>query len=84
MAALNDAACPKPLNRQAKIKGTSVWTDMGNVTLSDAAVKFAEQRNLVADTLQITVRDDEDKIEHELTVESFRAFRVSGLRGGAD
>ena len=73
-----------PVNRQAKIKGTSEWTDMGDVTLSDAAVNFVEKKNLTADQLFVTVRDDSDLVEHELTIEAFRAFRVSGLRGGAD
>lgn len=73
-----------PVNRQAKIKGTSQWFNMGNLTLSDAAIRFVERQNLTADKVMVTVRDEQDQVEHELTVESYRAFKVSGLRGGAD
>jgi hypothetical protein len=56
--------------------------DMGAVSIENAAADFAERQNLTADTLFVTVRDDDDLVEHELTVEAFRAFRVTGLRGG--
>jgi hypothetical protein len=70
------------MNRQAKIRGTDRWMDMGAVSIENAAADFAERQNLTADTLFVTVRDDDDLVEHELTVEAFRAFRVTGLRGG--
>lgn len=82
---LNDQAVvelEKPLSRQAKIKGSDQWFDMGNVSLRDAAVNFAEIKNLATDKIYVVVRDSEDLVEHELTVESCRAFKVSGLRGG--
>jgi hypothetical protein len=72
----------RPLNRQAKVKGTEAWFDMGNVSFEDAAVNLAQQKGLVADKLFVTVRDDQDLTEFDLTVESFRGFRVTGLRGG--
>jgi hypothetical protein len=71
------------LNRQVKTKGSTLWVSMGNKTIEDAAVAFAQMRNVEADKLFLVVRDEDNKeVEHELTVESFRGFRVSGLRGG--
>lgn len=76
------ATTEKPLSRHAKIKGSDQWFDMGNVSIQDAAINFAEIKNLATDKIHVVVRDSEDLVEHELTVESFRAFKVSGLRGG--
>lgn len=71
------------VNRQVKLKGTTQWYSMGNQTIEDAAVAFAQLKNIESDKMFVTVRDaDEPTSEHELTVESFRGFKVSGLRGG--
>jgi phosphate uptake regulator len=72
----------KPLNRQAKVKGSDDWIDMGPVSFEDAAVSLVQRQGLVADKLFVTVRDDQDLTEFDLTIESFRGFRVTGLRGG--
>jgi hypothetical protein len=70
------------LNRQVRLKGETQWYSMGNKTIENAAVDFVQLKNIEADKMFVTVRDaDEPAIEHELTVESFRGFKVSGLRG---
>jgi hypothetical protein len=73
---------PMVLNRQAKLKGTDDWEDMGNVSFEDAAVNLAEKLGRGADKIHVTLRDADDKIEFDVTVESTRAYRVTGLRGG--
>jgi hypothetical protein len=74
---------PKALNRQAKLKGTDDWSDMGSVSFEDAAVNFAERLGRGADRVHLTLRDADDPVtEFDVTVESTRAYRVIGLRGG--
>lgn len=79
---MENTIAERPINRQVKVKGTDVWFDMGDVSFEDAAVNLAQRQGLVADKLFVTVRDDQDLTEFDLTVESFRGFRVTGLRGG--
>jgi hypothetical protein len=74
---------PIVLNRQAKLKGTDDWEDMGNVSFEDAAVNLAEKLGRGADKIHVTLRDSDDPAtEFDVTVESTRAYRVTGLRGG--
>ena len=70
------------LNRQAKLKGTDEWEDMGNVSFEDAAVNFADKLGLAVDKIHVTLRDEDDKIEFDVTVELSRSYKISGLRGG--
>lgn len=70
------------LNRQAKLKGTDEWEDMGAVLFEDAAVNLAKKLGRGADKIHVTLRDADDRIEFDVTVESTRAYRVTGLRGG--
>jgi len=73
----------KRLNRQAKLKGTDQWFDMGNVSFEDAAINLAERLGRGADKIHVTLRDADDlATEFDVTVESTRAYRVVGLRGG--
>ena len=70
------------MNRQGKIKGRIGWLDCGSVSFEDAAVKVAEHAQVGADKVTVVVRDQElPDTEFELTVESVRAYRVTGLRG---
>ena len=71
------------LNRQARFNVLSPWQDFGNVTLEDAAVALVERANLVADKVSVQIRDAaEPETIWTVTVEAYRAFKVSGLRGG--
>jgi len=71
------------MNRQGKIKGHIGWMDCGAVSFADAAVKVAQHSQVVADKVFVVLRDQDDpETEHEVTVESVRGYRVSGLRGG--
>lgn len=73
------------LNRQGKIKGHIGWLDCGAVTFVDAAVKVAQHSQSSADKIFVVLRDaDEPEIEFELTVESERSYKVTGLRGDID
>lgn len=71
------------LNRQAKLKGTDEWEDMGAVSFEDAAVNLTEKLGRGADKIHVTLRDlDDPATEFDVMVESYRAYRVTGLRGG--
>jgi len=70
------------MNRQARLKGSSKWTDMGAVTFEKAAVDMVERLGLTADKVTLTLQDDRDRVEFDVVVESVRAYRVTGLRGG--
>lgn len=73
------------MNRQGKVKGQIGWLDCGAVTFADAAVKVAQHSQVSADRVFVVVRDASDPlVEHELTVESVRGYKVHGLRGGID
>jgi len=73
---------PMVLSRQAKLKGTDDWEDMGNVSFEDAAVNLAQKLGRGADRIHVTLRDSDDPTEFDVTVESTRAYKVTGLRGG--
>lgn len=69
--------------RQGKIKGRSEWINCGAVTFENAAIAVAQHSQVCADLVTVVVRDaDLPETEFELQVESVRAFRVTGLRGG--
>lgn len=70
------------MNRQAKRKGFSEWTDMGAVTFERAAIDMVERLGLTTDKVTLTLRDEDDKVEFDVVVDSFRAYKVTGLRGG--
>lgn len=55
---------------------------MGAVSFEKAAVDMVERLGLTADKVTITLRDEDDKKEFDVVVESFRAYKVIGLRGG--
>jgi hypothetical protein len=76
------SASESKLNRQAKLKGTDDWVDMGSMSFEDAAVSLAERLGLGADKIHVTLRDADDKIEFDVTVELARAYKITGLRGG--
>jgi hypothetical protein len=71
------------VHRQGKIKGRSEWIDCGDVTFQDAAIAVARHSQVGVDQVTVIVRDlDQPEFESELKVESFLAYRVTGLRGG--
>lgn len=71
----------KPKNRQVKLKGSDDWFSFGNVSIEDAAVAFAQQRNVESDRIYVVVREETENVEEVLTVESFRGFRVASVAG---
>lgn len=72
-----------PVLRQGKIKGREAWINCGDVTLEQAAVTVAQHSQVSADQVTVIVRDAEQpETEFELKVESVRAYKVTGLRGG--
>jgi hypothetical protein len=70
------------LNRQAKVRGGDEWVSFGAVSFADAAAKMADRLGLGADKVFLTLRDEADGVEFDVTVECERAYKVSGLRGG--
>lgn len=72
-----------PVLRQGKIKGRSEWINCGNVSFEQAAIVVAQHSQVAADEVTVIVRDAElPETEFELKVQSVRAYRVIGLRGG--
>jgi hypothetical protein len=71
------------LNRQARLNGISPWHNYGNVTLEQAAIAMAEKLARSVDKITVQVRDEaEPTVIWTVTVESCRAWKVIGLRGG--
>lgn len=71
------------LNRQARQNGITAWHNFGNVTLEQAAVAMTEKLGRGVDKVTVQVRDEaEPDTIWTVTVESCRAWKVTGLRGG--
>lgn len=72
-----------PVLRQGKIKGREAWINCGDVSFEDAAITVAQHSQVNSDEVTVIVRDAElPETEFELKVQSVRAYRVTGLRGG--
>lgn len=71
------------MNRQARFNGITEWQSFGAVTLEDAAIALVQKLNKTVDKVTVQVRDEaEPKTIWTVTVESVRAWKVNGLRGG--
>lgn len=72
------------INRQARLACNSEWWSFGNVTLSAAAVRAVEVAGLSQDKVDVVVRDEHDQYEHKVTVECVKAYKINGLKRGAE
>lgn len=81
-AAIPQTTFAPAMNRQVRMKGDKTWTDMGAVSFEKAAVDMVDRLGLVSDKVSLTLRDEGDKVEFDVVVESFRAYQVTFLRGG--
>lgn len=72
----------REVNRLARRKGDTKWHSFGNVTFKDAAIRMFDLIAPASGACEVVVRDDQDGVEFEFSVEQYQAYRVHGLRGG--